>query len=610
MTYATDLFTGDGSTVEFTVTFDYIQRDHVKVYRVVTATEAETELTVITSGDPSDDEYVWESNTKIKVGTAPTTEQELKIVRETPKDEQLVDWKDGSYIVAADLNTADLQLLYDIQELDDRVSELDTESIKFLGTVDLTTDDPPANPSNGDLFVNTGDGTVKEGWTGIVGDDVSGAEQVLWIGTDEEWSIVDTPASQSGVLGVTGTAPITVDNTDDQNPVVGIDAATTSAAGSMSSADKTKLDGVATGAEVNVNADWDATSGDAEILNKPTIPAAQVQSDWNQTDAAAVDFIENKPDILDDAPSDGNTYGREDGAWVEVTGAVTSIVAGTNITIDPAGGTGDVTINSSGGASDTWERDGTTVQLVNSGDDVECGPLTASGNITTTNTVVTNYLDQSNSTTTNSNVVSNFGNDNGTKLAVRGDGLFVGSNLTSLNAGSGPTNTMARVLATGELRAGNPDFSVSQSGGCIAQPGGVLQVKSAQVNENNVAFGVYAGDANARASITGAGDAEFKTVSAANTAKMWINFNGTGTVSIRDSFNVDSITDNGTGDYTITFTDAMPNNNYCVVASSGTTAGITLYNSSPQTGSVRIDSVNYAGGNEDNAQQHVAIFAD
>ena len=39
-------------------------------------------------------------------------------------------------------------------------------------------------------------------------------------------------------------------------------------------AEKNKLSGIATGAEVNVNADWNATSGDAKILNKPTIPAA------------------------------------------------------------------------------------------------------------------------------------------------------------------------------------------------------------------------------------------------------------------------------------------------------------------------------------------------
>jgi hypothetical protein len=46
--------------------------------------------------------------------------------------------------------------------------------------------------------------------------------------------------------------------------------ATTSARGLLTSADKTKLDGIAAGAEVNVNADWTASSGDAQILNKPT----------------------------------------------------------------------------------------------------------------------------------------------------------------------------------------------------------------------------------------------------------------------------------------------------------------------------------------------------
>jgi hypothetical protein len=46
--------------------------------------------------------------------------------------------------------------------------------------------------------------------------------------------------------------------------------ATTSARGLLSAADKTKLDGIASGAEVNVNADWNASSGDAQILNKPT----------------------------------------------------------------------------------------------------------------------------------------------------------------------------------------------------------------------------------------------------------------------------------------------------------------------------------------------------
>ena len=48
-------------------------------------------------------------------------------------------------------------------------------------------------------------------------------------------------------------------------------------------------------------------------------------------------------------------------------------------------------------------------------------------------------------------------------------------------------------------------------------------------------------------------------------AKAWVNFNGTGTVAIRDSFNVSSIADNGTGLYTINFTNAFADTNYCPV---------------------------------------------
>ena len=61
----------------------------------------------------------------------------------------------------------------------------------------------------------------------------------------------------------------------------------------------------------------------------------------------------------------------------------------------------------------------------------------------------------------------------------------------------------------------------------------------------------------------------------AQICKAWVNFNGTGTVAIRDDFNVSSITDNGTGDYTVNFTNALNDANYSVV---GSTTGLTSAN--------------------------------
>lgn len=52
--------------------------------------------------------------------------------------------------------------------------------------------------------------------------------------------------------------------------------------------------------------------------------------------------------------------------------------------------------------------------------------------------------------------------------------------------------------------------------------------------------------------------------------RAWVNFNGTGTVAIRQAFNVSSIVDNGVGAYVIVFATPMPTADYCVVSSAGT----------------------------------------
>ena len=69
--------------------------------------------------------------------------------------------------------------------------------------------------------------------------------------------------------------------------------------------------------------------------------------------------------------------------------------------------------------------------------------------------------------------------------------------------------------------------------------------------------------------------------------RAWVNFNGTGTVAIRASGNVSSITDNGTGDYTINFTAAMPDANYSLV-------GVTQFDQSGSTASAYLMGVQIA----------------
>lgn len=71
-----------------------------------------------------------------------------------------------------------------------------------------------------------------------------------------------------------------------ENIELDLPASTTALAGLMLPSDKTKLNGIAAGAEVNVNADWNATEGDALILNKPTIPTVDVNREYVDTQLA------------------------------------------------------------------------------------------------------------------------------------------------------------------------------------------------------------------------------------------------------------------------------------------------------------------------------------
>lgn len=98
-------------------------------------------------------------------------------------------------------------------------------------------------------------------------------------------------------------------------------------------------------------------------------------------------------------------------------------------------------------------------------------------------------------------------------------------------------------------------------------------------------------------------------------AKAWVNFNGTGTVAIRAAFNVSSITDNGTGDYTVNFTTAMTDVNYAIAGAaildtSGSGYGISFgapYNNTSSTTAARV-STGTPANLRDCTHVSVAIF--
>jgi hypothetical protein len=121
-----------------------------------------------------------------------------------------------------------------------------------------------------------------------------------------------------------------------------------------------------------------------------------------------------------------------------------------------------------------------------------------------------------------------------------------------------------------------------------------------------------------QATITAAGLFQFNSgygsVATVYGCRAWVNFNGTGTVAIRGSGNVTSITDNGTGDYTVNFTTAMPDANYAVACLSGRTdnsspgqiRAVATY--SQTTSAIKINTFDSATTKTDDAYVSVSIF--
>ena len=98
-----------------------------------------------------------------------------------------------------------------------------------------------------------------------------------------------------------------------------------------------------------------------------------------------------------------------------------------------------------------------------------------------------------------------------------------------------------------------------------------------------------------------------------NNIKAWVNFNGTGTVAIRASLNVSSITDNGVGDYTVNFTTALADADYaaagfCGAAAFSVLTFISSYGTYTQTTTAFRLKSGYSGGLTDTANIHVSIL--
>lgn len=173
MAYSYVVYTGNGSTTQFAITFPYIRKEHVKVYV-----------------NYVDTAYTYVNDTTVQLAAAPASPLRVEVRRVTPLANVLVDYTDGSTLVAADLDTSNLQSLYNEQELDD--------SLKQTVSIDPATGLPSAggqritsvaNPVNAQdaatkTYVDTADALkVAKAGDSMTGALAMGSNKITGLGT-------------------------------------------------------------------------------------------------------------------------------------------------------------------------------------------------------------------------------------------------------------------------------------------------------------------------------------------------------------------------------------------------------------------------------------------
>jgi hypothetical protein len=283
MPYAYNVYTGNGSATQYTIGFPYIRKEHVKVFV-----------------NYVDTTFTFANDTTAQLSSAPANGVRVEVRRQTPADNVLVDYTDGSTLTAADLDTNALQQLYLDQELDDAQKQVvtisSTTGLPTLGNQRLTNVSDPTGAQDAATknYVDTNFQPVDAELTELATMS-SGTASALADLTQAETQILDgatvTTAELNTLDGITA-------STAELNKLDGVTASTAELnkldGVTASTAELNILDGVtATAAEINKLDGVTASTSELNTLDGVTATAAEINKlDGVTATTAELNFVD------------------------------------------------------------------------------------------------------------------------------------------------------------------------------------------------------------------------------------------------------------------------------------------------------------------------------
>ena len=303
--------TGNGSTNAFSISFSFLADNEIDVTVAGVTKTLGTHYTI--SG----------STITFTSGNTPANGAAIKFQRDTDISAKKVDFSDGSVLTEADLDANSDQIIFAQQEITDKLAGIEEGATADQTDAEIRTAVENATDSN--VFTDADHSKLNAIEAGATADQTASEIRTLVESASDSNVFTDADHTKLNAIESNATA-------DQSNAEIKTAYEANSNTNAFTDAEKTKLSGIATGAEVNVQSDFNATSGDAVILNKPTIPSA-----------------------LNDL-SDVNTSGVADGKILKYQASSSSFIMADDANTGGGGGggnltdgdKGDITVSSSG----------------------------------------------------------------------------------------------------------------------------------------------------------------------------------------------------------------------------------------------------------------------